>query len=1351
MKKSFLIGSITTLTLIFSQITFIPASSTIGEVSQPEWASKRQLDVEPSVAVGVIVQYEETSGLQTPENEVEVIEAVEQSFSESLDAATRATAVESATEIDSGLYAVTFEKTVSVDIVDDLVSALEESPDVANVEPDWQISVNFEDVVIDEPLDASEVGVDSVSTNAVQANVVWGLDRIDQEALPLNFTYQYDDTGQGVRVYVVDTGVRSSHADFQDRVTSGYSSVSDGQGTNDCNGHGTHVAGTVAGALHGVAKQATVVPVRVLDCSGSGSLSQLIAGLDWVITNAVSFRPAKSVVNLSLGGPFSETLNAKVTELVAAGIPVVVASGNEAVDACEVSPASAPAVIAVNASTPEDTDAYFSNYGECTDLYAPGVAIKSTYHLSDTSTARASGTSMAAPHVAGVVARMLANGASGFDDFETILASQNSGVVNTGLEGDPSSLVYMAPGSGAPSAPTNVRVAESGNKLQVAWDWPEQSGGSSNPTFIARVYGSVDGETSLNSCETFSLSCDISGFVSGDEVWVDVIASNSFGLSGPSSPRVSYVVGGISPFEIHVYSKSSAQLEFSWCVEDPLNPTTSVSQPNGISFPGGFNVSWTFSGPSGQIIQSGSLPQYSGATQCAYGAPPLGANFIDLTPGTTYKLDVQYSIGFESGLTSGEFSKFVTTDGGCPLGAPLEEEPLPNHLAYLDSDNRVVYVGTGYSKMLDDSGFYLDRLNDPQWPWSGLGAVSVVPAHAGWPGKQYPGVGWYYDSEFENFGWRLSGGELSTSQSLIQQAGLAGCRGVADVSLDIADESADACTLTSQGVAGARDGGCVVQLTARSKSGQFGARSTLTREAFAVVKTTPIGSPSSVSARSIGQSSAALTWRAPTTRGSAPVEDYIVEYSSDNGVNWAEVEPDPISASTSNTVRDLIPGERYLFRVSAKNSVSQSNPARSNAVTAQGSFVTESPTISGDAVVGQTLTAVVPEWTPAPSFSYQWLRNGSTIRGATESSYTLTSADAGRQISVRVTGSRVSYLPVTVTSSRTNKVLSAFRLAVNGVTVICPEAAVGATGVVKGVTYTKRTRAEITFLNASSSCTSGITDMSRMFDSASTFNQKISAWDTSNVTDMSYMFSGASAFNQNIGFWDTSNVTNMGHMFHEARAFNQNIGFWDTSNVTDMSYMFFWASAFNKNIGAWDTSNVTDMLAMFLEARAFNQNIGFWDTSNVTDMALMFTSASTFNQNIGAWDTSRVTNMVMMFQEASVFNQNIGEWDTSTVTEMSLMFAYASAFNQNIGEWDTSNVTDMGGMFYGASEFNQNIGFWDTSKVTWMGSMFYEASAFNQNLSGWCVALIPNNPRQFDLGANAWTDSSYRPRWGNFC
>ena len=237
-----------------------------------------------------------------------------------------------------------------------------------------------------------------VTLDATQSNPPWGLDRIDQRNLPLNAVYTFNWTGAGVRVYVIDTGIRTAHTQFGGRA----SNVFDAFGGNgqDCNGHGTHVAGTVGGSTFGVAKSSLPRGVRVLNCSGSGSNSGVIAGVDWVRLNHI----APAVANMSLGGGISSALDTAVNNLHNAGVTIAVAAGNSNTNACNSSPARAANAITVGSTTTSDARSSFSNFGTCLDLFAPGSGILSAWWTSNSATATLSGTSMASPHVAGVAA-----------------------------------------------------------------------------------------------------------------------------------------------------------------------------------------------------------------------------------------------------------------------------------------------------------------------------------------------------------------------------------------------------------------------------------------------------------------------------------------------------------------------------------------------------------------------------------------------------------------------------------------------------------------------------------------------------------------------------------------------------------------------------------------------------------------------------------------------------------------------------------------------------------------------------------------------------------------------------------
>jgi subtilisin family serine protease len=271
----------------------------------------------------------------------------------------------------------------------------------------------------------------------------WGLDRIDQRTQPLDATYNYAQTGVGVTAYVIDSGLWLSHNEFAGRVLPGaYVDFGDGWGPWDCEGHGTHVSGTIGGTTYGVAKHVSIVPVKVLDCTGSGDESTVIAGIDWVIDRHADGEPA--VANLSLGGPASPAVDAAVQALVDDGVTVVVAAGNSAALTCNASPARVAAAITVAASDINDERASFSNYGSCNDLFAPGTGILSASAGSDDATDVLSGTSMASPHVAGAVALLLqTHPAATPAQIWSSIDANSSPVTLSALSGDPAKLLYV--------------------------------------------------------------------------------------------------------------------------------------------------------------------------------------------------------------------------------------------------------------------------------------------------------------------------------------------------------------------------------------------------------------------------------------------------------------------------------------------------------------------------------------------------------------------------------------------------------------------------------------------------------------------------------------------------------------------------------------------------------------------------------------------------------------------------------------------------------------------------------------------------------------------------------------------
>ncbi|GGR70497.1 hypothetical protein GCM10010197_42440 [Nocardioides luteus] len=319
-----------------------------------------------------------------------------------------------------------------------------------------------------------------VKASGDQANPTWGLNRIDQRNLPLNSNYHYDYTGSGVKAYIIDTGIRSAHSEFGGRVTSGYTAI--GSSTEDENGHGTHVAGTVGGSTYGVAKSVTLVPVRVLDASGSGTTAGVIAGVNWVTSNHTS---GPAVANMSLGGGVSSTLDSAVSSSIADGVTYAVAAGNDyGANACNGSPSRVSGALTVGSTTSSDARSDFSNIGSCVDLFAPGSSITSAWHTSNTATNTISGTSMATPHVAGVAALYLQAHptASPSSVSSAIVSNATTGVVGSPGSGSPNRLLYSLWSGGTDPDPTDPPTT--GNLLVNPGFESGATGWSSSPGVI---------------------------------------------------------------------------------------------------------------------------------------------------------------------------------------------------------------------------------------------------------------------------------------------------------------------------------------------------------------------------------------------------------------------------------------------------------------------------------------------------------------------------------------------------------------------------------------------------------------------------------------------------------------------------------------------------------------------------------------------------------------------------------------------------------------------------------------------------------------------------------------------------
>jgi subtilisin family serine protease len=294
---------------------------------------------------------------------------------------------------------------------------------------------------------AADPRVDYVEENgtvrlvATEVDATWGIDRIDQRALPLSTTFSYTSTGSGVTAYIIDTGIRFSHSEFGGRATSGFDAVNGGS-ADDCNGHGTHVAGTVGGATYGVAKQVSLVAVRVLNCLGAGSNAMVIGGIDWVTGDHAPGAPA--VANMSLGSTStSDALDSAVRASITGGVSYVLAAGNGNLiglpkDACTTSPARVVEAMTVSATNKNDKKPFWANYGDCVDWFAPGVGITSAWKSSDTATNTLTGTSMAAPHTTGVAALYLQSnpGATPAQVQDALYAKTTKGIVDGSRTGN---------------------------------------------------------------------------------------------------------------------------------------------------------------------------------------------------------------------------------------------------------------------------------------------------------------------------------------------------------------------------------------------------------------------------------------------------------------------------------------------------------------------------------------------------------------------------------------------------------------------------------------------------------------------------------------------------------------------------------------------------------------------------------------------------------------------------------------------------------------------------------------------------------------------------------------------------
>ena len=425
-------------------------------------------------------------------------------------------------------------KGAAIELSDAQVAALRAEPGIAYVEQDQTMSIS-----------------------TTQTGATWGIDRIDQRALPLSGTYTYNADGTGVTVYIIDTGINFTHTEYVGRASTGIDEITSGGTAADCNGHGSHVSGTVGGTTYGVAKMVKLVAVRVLNCSGSGTTSGVIAGIDWVTAHRV----LPAAANMSLGGGYSASLNTAVENSIASGVVYAIAAGNSTADACTFSPASAPSAITVGATDITDTFAYFSNYGTCVKINAPGVDITSAWIGSNTATNTISGTSMAAPHVAGAAALYLqVNPTATPAQVQSALVSNATPNVITSIgPATPNLLLYTLFISAGPTPPV-ANFTYSCSMLACNFD------GSSSTAQPGATYSWTFGDALSGSGVTTSHAYAASGSYSVTLTVTDAI--------GTSSKTQTVTVSNAPPAPVASFTKSCSGLTCSFNASASTNASS---------------------------------------------------------------------------------------------------------------------------------------------------------------------------------------------------------------------------------------------------------------------------------------------------------------------------------------------------------------------------------------------------------------------------------------------------------------------------------------------------------------------------------------------------------------------------------------------------------------------------------------------------------------------------------------------------------------------------------------------------------------------------------------------------------
>ena len=825
-----------------------------------------------------------------------------------------------------------------------------------------------------------------VGIEADQANPPsWGLDRIDQRSVTRDGNYSYNFTGSGVNAYIIDTGVRSDHREFGGRVVGGNTQIGDGRGTEDCNRHGTHVAGTVGGQTVGVAKAVTIIPIRVLSCTGRGSIFSVIAGINWMIQDHTAGVPA--VANLSLGGNRNTSLNSAVANAVADGITMVVAAGNNRRDASTISPASEPSAITVGATASNDSRASFSNFGTLLDIFAPGVSIVSAGHRSSTETIMLSGTSMAAPHVAGAVALLLEeNPGLSPDDVASTLASYATPDVVTDPRESVNRLLYTRarwtpPAPEAPSSPRDLTVIAGVGQANLSWNAPTQNGGSDVTDYVVEF--SADGTstwTTFDDGVSTALSATVAGLTNGTTYSFRVGAVNSSG-SSPASDEVRATIGVPTAPSGLVATAGGAEVTLRW----------NAPTQNGGSAVTDYVVEFSSDGAS-------SWNTFDDGVSTA-----LTATVTGLTNGTTYSFRVSAANSVGVGAASGSATA-VPWQVSAP-SAPRDLVVTSVMATSISLEWRIPATdGGGFI-----TGYVVEQSADDGTTW----VTSLVTGTGGRAG----GV-WFttvYDlSSGREYRFRVratnSGGNSDASTPTAPQA-----PGIPGVPEDVRATEAGPRRIMLRWEKPASNGGsnvrgytieystdsgsswvvwpnntgvdgCTCQYMARTVTDLTDGVPHIFRiKAYNAVGTGPAsestdpmtpltptapGQPLNVTGTAM-PALVELDWDEPTSDGGAPITDYVVEYSTNAGSSWTTF-ADGTNTATLASLRDLTVGVDHVFRVSAVNSAGVGLPSLASSV------IVPLPALANDAFGG-----AIPILCPDDCASGTSVRVTSSTRSAT--------------------------------------------------------------------------------------------------------------------------------------------------------------------------------------------------------------------------------------------------------------------------------------------------------------------------------------------------------------------------------